>query len=209
MPIKKKTTTKLTKSASKSRKVGRKTQRKDKQRNKLVSVRQLATYGGVLIAVLVFLVFGANVFGSVQNKDSKKSESNVHMMLESDKTIAYSGDIVTIKVYADSAATNVNAVQAAVKYPSDILEFKEVDAANSGYPIQAYQSTDDGKIEVVRGVVGGVSNKQLVAELKFVAKAAGNAQLTFDKDGTILVDSTTNKNILEKSSFNDSTIEVQ
>lgn len=209
---KKKSTTPVTKNATKptSKKVSttHRVSSKSRARGRRKSSSTLL-YGIFLAFALVLLVGVGILVKKNQNDTSSSGVAVARMTLESDTTPVKSGDVVVVKIYADSGTTDVNAVRAVVAYPSDVLELTDISDADSAYPVKAYQLNEDGEIEVVRGVIGGVQGKQLVAVLSFTAKQAGDAEISFDQANAALVDSTTNKNILDSAKYSDVTVEVQ
>lgn len=160
----------------------------------------------LVAGVLAIVIFGAM---AVVLSLSSSSSSGPVMQLETARNSIKVGDHFRVGVYSDSQDVNVNAVQASVTYPADHVEFADVvDNDASSYPIRANQSVESGKIEITKGVIGGVTNKALVSEIEFVAKQPGSVTIAYDKQGTVLLKSDGSSNILKDNSFKQITIEV-
>lgn len=157
-----------------------------------------------LVALLMLLVGVAAVTGKFTSPES----DNPAMSLEVSTLQAAVGEPFTVKIYADSAKTEVNAVGAGLAYPRQTLEVTSVSSKNSAYPIEAVQKSSEDGVKIVRGVIGGSTGKKLVAEVTFVAKSSGKYTIAFTPDDTNLVASESNENIVPKSQLKNVTVEA-
>jgi hypothetical protein len=130
----------------------------------------------------------------------------ISLVSESDSVAV--GDKIKVKLFSNSGDIKNNAVEATIEYPEEILELSKINSDTSAYPIKAQETITKGKATISRGVIGGVSEKQLIAELEFTAKASGSAKVSFNELGTVLLSAETNKNILNKTGFESASIEV-
>lgn len=106
----------------------------------------------------------------------------------------------TIEVREDSGTTAINAVQANFTYPTNMLTYVSTNTTNSAFSIEAENTvnTTTGQVNLGRGASGGTSltGDKLIATMTFTTKTVvGTANLTFGT-GTVLVDATTNVDIL-------------
>lgn len=196
---------------SKTSRTVRKTSAKKAAPSKSVTRWIKANIAVVAVVVIVALLAGAWVLGNKnddQGNVASGSNSDASMRLVGPVHTPKIGEAFTVSIYADSKATNVNAVQATLVYPSDVLSLQSVKGDSSAYPIDAHQSVDDGRVEIVRGVIGGVTDDKKVSDVVFVAKKAGNVSLEYDEKGTLLLSSASNVNILGGNSFNNTKFEV-
>lgn len=114
----------------------------------------------------------------------------------------------SVEVRANSGTTTVNAVQANINYPVDLLEVVGIDSSTSRFTSEAQATYSGGQIMLARGVIGGISGDQLIAKVTFRAKAQnGTANLAI-APGTSLVSASTNQNILGSASTRGAVITI-
>jgi hypothetical protein len=122
------------------------------------------------------------------------------------------GETFTIEIRENSGTTAVNAVQANLIYPTNLIDYipttAEVTASNpngisfvgSAFGIEAESrlDTSTGQIKIARGSTGGTSitGDKLIAKLTFKAKTVGGLVPINLDSGTALISSSTNANIL-------------
>ena len=107
---------------------------------------------------------------------------------------------VTVDIYEDSLAQNVNAVQSDLTYTTDKLEYVSIDDTGSAFGVSAQKMGANGKVVIARGTITPVKGKQLVAKVTFKAIAAsGDAAVSVANSSQILR-SDTNTNILKQFS---------
>jgi hypothetical protein len=153
---------------------------------------------GPLIFLLAFGILGSVfVFNSFAASDSQTTQPKGRIWLLSDRTTATLGNAVTVQVWADSAGQSVNAVQAHVEYPDDMLEYVQSD------------TPDDRKVETrvvntgKRIVIARVGNAETagkpITSLTFRPKAKGDITLRIVSDESEIRRSSDNEDILGKS----------
>lgn len=163
---------------------------------------KLVAYGAYSLAfVLVLCVVGFIFFTGAQR--------DPRMMLKASADTVRVGEQFSVKVYADSNAVSVNAVQASVNFSPDVMELRAVQSGASHYPIDAYQQQRKDTVEIARAVPGGVTGEKLVSELQFVARKKGEYTIKLLPSSSALVESRTNTNILDNDNFSNIKIEVK
>lgn len=209
---KKATVAKRQSSAKSISKVKRVNKIKKSSKVKPLAPQKLLVYGaGLLVALLVLI----GIASLVPKEDEKQVmvnnfESSDVIELESMSSTVSQGESFRVKIYTDSQETAINAVQATVMYPSNILKLQQVDNSASEFTMDAIQNDGEGKVQVVRGVPGGgVTSKKLFTELEFIAIASGTADIQFDTQETKVVESASNKDILIDGNAKNVSIEVQ
>jgi hypothetical protein len=159
----------------------------------------------IIIVVCLLIIVGGAIYLLAKGSDSststtKVSSSNAKMFITPQSKQVSQGTELTVKIEADSEDKNVNTVEADVSYPVKYFEFESIDEAGSAFPVGVQGDAKDGVITIVRGSTKPVKGKILVGTIKLQVKdQAGSTQLDFTKD-TKLFSSTTNKDILAKTS---------
>ena len=156
-------------------------------------------YGLVLVAILTIGICGGYVVNSSQAEKNKSQpvvdSSSASIYLTPANQNISNNQSFSVAVKANSGATNVNAVQATISYPSNIVEVVSISTENSAYKLDVISSNSNGKITIARGQIGGITGDNIVANITFKSKSTGKATLKFINE-TALVDSKTNKNII-------------
>lgn len=96
------------------------------------------------------------------------------------------GNDVAAAIYEDSGPTAVNAVQADLNYPSNLLTFTSIDTSSSAFPVAAQGSGGSGSVKIGRGATTPVTGAQLVAIVHFTAAAAGTANISFANTSAVI-----------------------
>lgn len=98
-----------------------------------------------------------------------------------DKNFYNVGDEFTISLKIDSEGVNINAAQATLAYPADILEIKKIDKSDSIFNFWLEEpafNNSTGILSFIGGSSGGYSGKALnVFNIVFGTKKAGSAAL--------------------------------
>jgi hypothetical protein len=105
----------------------------------------------------------------------------------------------SVQIRENSGTTTVNAIQANLSYPTGLLTLVSVDLTGSAFGTTAQNTSGSGAISLGLGTCGGcaaVSGDQLVATLNFKTAATGGAATVAFTSGTLLVNSTTNTDLL-------------
>jgi len=91
------------------------------------------------------------------------------------------GQEFSVDIRIDSRDVFINAVQATVRFPSDILELLEVDKVDSTFNFWAEEpiiSNEEGTLSFIGGTAKGIAGEALqVLKMKFKAKRVGLAEL--------------------------------
>jgi hypothetical protein len=96
------------------------------------------------------------------------------------------GSTITINIYENSGADAVDSVQANLTYPANLLDFVSI-ASSSAFSVVAQSTGGGGGVQVARGALPAVTGSQLVASVRFKAKAnSGSAVITFAAGSTIV-----------------------
>src|SRR6476619_5219277 len=161
----------------------------------------------VLIAIAILGVLAYNAFKSdpqASNSSSSNSSSNIvdqpiagaqGVYISPQSANHANGSTFTVQIRENSSQTPVNAVQANLTYPVDMLKVRKVNPSCSKFKVQAQNQTGAGKIELARGSASSLTGDQIVTQIPFQAIAPGSAKLVF-AEGTALIDPTTTKNIM-------------
>jgi hypothetical protein len=179
-------------------------------RNKFVA-------GAVLVAAaLVAITLGLLTY--TNNKDttasmSKKDQAHGAMFLQStDGNAVKAGSTITVQLMENSGNDPVNAVQSAVTYPEQKLEFVSVKSGEAFPQEAATDSATKGLVRIARSIkpqTPPVQGAKPIATLEFkvLEDAQGPIQLNIDQATSLLVRSTDNQNILAPSG--NSTLEIK
>ncbi|MEX0621421.1 MAG: hypothetical protein WD187_00295 [Candidatus Woykebacteria bacterium] len=109
----------------------------------------------------------------------------------SSKTINV-GDTLSVAVRVNSGTVQINAVQANLAYSADKLEFLAIDLSGTAFEQQYQNQGGSGVVKLARATTSPVSGDNLVAIVRFKAKAAGTATFSFTS-GSSIVRSSDNK----------------
>lgn len=116
-----------------------------------------------------------------------------------DKNFYNVGDEFTTSIKIDSEGVNINAAQATLNYPANILEIKRVNKSDSIFNFWLEEPTFDnvsGKLSFIGGTSGGYSGKALnVLSVVFGVKAAGSATLNLTQ-GAVTASDGSGANVL-------------
>ncbi len=109
------------------------------------------------------------------------------------------GDKFSVDVKVDSESAGINAVQATIQFPPDILVATSTDKTDSSFNFWLQDPTIDnnaGKITFIAGSTSGFSGKSLqVLRINFIVKGAGQANINFT-DGAITASDGSGTNVL-------------
>jgi hypothetical protein len=151
-----------------------------------------------LAVVAVVVVVGYFVLNSSAAIDG------AHLYLSPNNSTFAAGENVTMEVRLNTDGKNINAVQADLSYPQDMLEFVSVDAASSAFPIEAQLTGGNGSVKIARGNIAGVTGDVLVAKVTFKTitssakgKKAGTAAKVVFSSTSTAVESEDNTDALE------------
>lgn len=109
------------------------------------------------------------------------------------------GDELIANIKTDSEGVGINAAQATLQFPKDILEAVEVSKNKSVFNFWLEEpqfSNEQGQLSFIGGSVSGFSGKSLqILEVKFKVKGSGQAELVF-LDGAITASDGSGTNVL-------------
>ncbi|HLG90681.1 MAG TPA: cohesin domain-containing protein [Candidatus Saccharimonadales bacterium] len=96
------------------------------------------------------------------------------------------GSNLVVKVYEDSGSTQVNAVQANLTYPTNLLSYVSY-ASSSAFGIEAENpSGNSGSLRFARGSIAARTGAQLVVTITFRAVASsGTANVSFSSGSSV------------------------
>lgn len=110
------------------------------------------------------------------------------LKIESDSITTRAGNTFIIDVILDSEKEVVNAVEAVITYPADLLEAIEVSRGGSFltlWPEEPEIDNNEGTITLTGGIPNGsMVFKGKVVSVTFLAKTSGGAEVDFDTDNT-------------------------
>jgi hypothetical protein len=121
------------------------------------------------------------------------------LYLSSDKEVVNIGETLEVIIKIDSEDVGINAAQATLQFPKDILEVKNLDKSDSIFNFWLEEpafSNEDGKVTFIGGSSFGSSGKSLKV-LKAIFKVKGSGQIKFVfTDGAITVSDGSGTNVL-------------
>jgi outer membrane biosynthesis protein TonB len=138
---------------------------------------------------------------------SSASAASASMTLTpSSGTIAI-GDTISVGVYEDSGAQDVNAAKANLTYNANVLTFVSV-TSSPAFSIDAATSGGSGTVNIERGALPAVTGNQLIATITFSGKASGSAAVNFTGSSSVLAASgpQANQNILTSTNGGNYTV---
>jgi hypothetical protein len=144
---------------------------------------------------------------SNSNSNSDAGQKNGGLNIKPPQGDYKKNQIIEIEVRANTGGQAVNAVQADLSYPTNLLKFESIDTSGSAFSIKAEETGADGKVKIARGNIADVTGDVLVAKVKFKALGnAGTADIKVD-DSSALVRSSDSSDILGEANGGKLTIE--
>jgi len=141
----------------------------------------------IVVSALAFYFFGAAAANAAT------------LYASSDTGTATIGDSVRIDIKIDSEDAGINAAQATLQFPKDILEVVGVDKTNSVFGFWLEEpvfSNESGRVTFIGGSTFGVSGKSLqVLRVAFKVKGSGTAAIVFT-DGAVTASDGSGTNVL-------------
>lgn len=159
------------------------------QYNRFSLISQLARKPIAFVFVLLFAGVGASLIAF-----SRAATEATITLTPATKQVSV-GETIDVTVSANSNTTQVNAVQADLSFDPAKLEFVSIDAATSGFSIEAEHSSADGKVTVARGSIANLSGNQTIAVVRLKALVPGTVAVNVD-DTSQLLQSSDSANIL-------------
>lgn len=121
------------------------------------------------------------------------------LYLSSDKEIVGIGEIVEVDIKIDSEDTGINAAQATLQFPKDILGIERLDKSDSVFNFWLEEPTfsnENGQLTFIGGSNSGSSGKSLkILKITFRVKGAGVSKLVFT-DGAVTASDGSGTNVL-------------
>ncbi|OHA79543.1 MAG: hypothetical protein A2747_03845 [Candidatus Yonathbacteria bacterium RIFCSPHIGHO2_01_FULL_44_41] len=112
------------------------------------------------------------------------------------------GKEIAVDLKIDSSDTGINAGQATIRYPKDILEVKSIDKTDSAFNFWLEEpafSNADGAITFLGGTPYGISGASIqVLHIIFITKTAGTGTLSF-ADAAVTASDASGTNVLSKT----------
>ena len=150
----------------------------------------------IVLALISFSVGGFFVLFSKASGPVTNTYNPPNIYLSPTTQPLQANQTFQVQVRANSGTTSVNAIEADFTYPANLIDFVSMDTTTSAYQTQAVGTGANGNITIARAQIGGLTGDQLVAIVTFKAKATGgNVNLAFI-NGTGLISSSSNANIL-------------
>ncbi|MBI2450702.1 MAG: hypothetical protein HYV47_04185 [Candidatus Nealsonbacteria bacterium] len=143
-----------------------------------------------LISVLAVLFFSFILIG--------QTDAAILSAVPEKRTVI-PGEFLIIDIKANTEDVSVNAAQATVRFPSNILELTEADKTGSVLSFWVEEpliSNEDGTLKFIGGTVSGVSGSALqILKIKFKAVGAGTAEISMN-DAVITANDGRGTNVL-------------
>ncbi|MFH1656963.1 MAG: cohesin domain-containing protein [bacterium] len=101
----------------------------------------------------------------------------------------YQGDSFLVEIRIDTAGEDINAVEANLNFPAELLQAVDISNGSSIFNLWAKVPTEDstGKISFIGGVSKGFKGDGLLAKISFLAKQSGQAIINFKEDSKVLL----------------------
>lgn len=169
-----------------------------KKNTKKVKIGNIYSLKNILIilAVACFSFAGYFVFLSKASGPVTNTYNAPNIYLSPTTQPLPASQTFTVQVRANSGTTNVNAVQTDFTYPASLIDLVSIDTSTSAYQTGAVSSGANGNVSIARGQIGGLTGDQLVATITFKSKTTGGVANFQFTNGTSLLSSSTNVNIL-------------
>lgn len=149
--------------------------------------------GIIKIAVFLVMLFGAIIPGALAQS----------LYISSDSGQYYVSSAFTAKLYMDSSGVAVNAAQATINFPADLLEVKSISKEGSVFslwPQEPEFSNINGKISFSGGAPApGITGIGRILTVNFKVKKQGDAILSIT-EGSLLKADGRGTNVLSNSS---------
>lgn len=183
-----------------SKKVSSVTSRGDIGRVKFLGICVLIS------AALIAIAIGISGYkrASVSNMPAI-SGNQAAMFIGSDgNNSVAAGSTLTTTLYENSGSQPVNAVQSAIQYPAEKLQFVSIKTGQTFSQEAATDTKVSGLIRLARSIGthgAAVNGPKVVAtiEFKVLPAAQGQIVLQFDKASSLVVRSTDNQNLLQQT----------
>lgn len=128
-----------------------------------------------------------------------RSAEAAQMYLILDKESPRIGETLNVDLKIDSEGTGINAAEAVLQFPKNILEAKSISKDNSVFNFWLEEpafSNEEGKINFIGGTTSGVSGASLhVLRIVFVVKGGGSGDIAF-LDGAVTASDGSGTNVL-------------
>jgi hypothetical protein len=121
------------------------------------------------------------------------AQLNASMTVKGTETVAVGGTF-TAEIYVNTT-TSVNAVQADLTYPANLLEYQSVSSTGSAFNADLISNVVNGSLSFVRAKIGGGSGTMLVATVTFKGLKDGRAEIKM-LDTSMATDSETSENVV-------------
>jgi chitodextrinase len=96
------------------------------------------------------------------------------------------GSTFTVTVHENSGSDAVNAVEADLTYPTNLLQFVSSDGSTSPFTVQAANTGGNGTVTLSRGNQTALTGDQVVAVLTFKTLAVGQASIAFASSSALV-----------------------
>ena len=138
----------------------------------------------------------------------KHQTQAVTLFMEPSSQRVQVGGMVSVELRLDTNSYDINAVQANLSYPTDKLEFVNIDSSTSAFSVEAQTAGGNGSVAVARGAINPVNNSAaIVTTVNFKALAPGRKiQIQYTQD-SMAVTPPDGKNVLQKTAGTQITIQ--
>jgi hypothetical protein len=151
-----------------------------------------ATINRILLSVFVALLLSQPILSRPVHAASAR------LYLSPAASTVYNGQTFTVSVREDSGSEPVNAVQANLSYPANLLQFVSV-SGSSSFGVAAESSGGGGSVRIARGAQPAVTGDKLVASVRFKVLAASGKAAVSIAGGSSVVSANSNQNIMSST----------
>ncbi|OGZ17544.1 MAG: hypothetical protein A2Z78_02020 [Candidatus Nealsonbacteria bacterium RBG_13_36_15] len=102
----------------------------------------------------------------------------------------YKGDTFIVEIRLNTGGEEVNALEANLKFPPELLEVLDISKGGSVlnlWPTEPFFSNSDGRISLMGGMPGGFKGQGMAAQITFRGKELGKAILNFKETSQALL----------------------
>lgn len=148
-----------------------------------------------IVAAGLTLVLAATVL-ALQPLATVAADGNDSLYLTPNGGSFTVGQHFKIEIRENSNGEQINAVQAELGYPTNMLEFWGIDHPGSDFDVDAQRSGGNGAVTVAKGTTKPFTGDKLVARVEFKVIAPGGINISV-RDNSVLASHQGNKNILD------------
>ncbi len=156
-----------------------------------------------IVSLIILTLIPVTIFGVLNSRQpfSKAADPST-IALSPTSLNVNQGDNFSVEIFENSGTEPVNFVEADITFDPNKLEFVSIDNSGGAFSEEAEQTVSSGSIVIARFIAGGdpsLTGNKLVSIINFKAKSVPGATSVAFVNGTVLLSTNTNSNILTDS----------